>query len=295
MSKHTTIGGDLAKNVFEVAVSVSPGTIRKSHRLRRPRFVPFFEQQPRATVVMEACGAAHYWGRRLRQMGHKVILLPPHQVRPYVSRNKTDRCDARALLEALRNEDIHPVPIKSVDTQAIAAMHRFRSSWMERRIRLLNMVRGLLREFGVFLPQGPTAVRQEARGARDSGRRYGCSRTPLGSPARSNTGETCLLPGARQRFGLKGIHCLDRRSPDTGVLYAPDVASGAVSTRKQAVDQRRCWCNRTFCRRNQRQPGWRTRPTARTSLGSDGCSRSIAASTRKPNVRRPPRHAHSRE
>ena len=107
---------------------------------------------------MEACGSAHYWGRRIVQLGHKVTLLPPHQVRPYVRRNKTDRTDAKGILEASRNDDIHPVPVKSVDQQVITSLHRLRSGWMAERTARLNALRGLLRELGVFIPVGARQV-----------------------------------------------------------------------------------------------------------------------------------------
>jgi transposase len=97
MQKDTRIAVDLAKSVFEIAVSDRPGRVARRERLPRSRFLSFFAQQPAATVVMEACGSAHYWGRRIEQLGHKVTLLPPHQVRPYVRRNKTDRTDAKGL------------------------------------------------------------------------------------------------------------------------------------------------------------------------------------------------------
>ena len=114
MQNDTRIAVDLAKAVFEIAVSDRPGRVARRERLPRAQFLTFFAQQPAATVVMEACGSAHFWGRRIESLGHKVTLLPPHQVRPYVQRNKTDRTDAKGILEASRNEDIRPVPVKSV-------------------------------------------------------------------------------------------------------------------------------------------------------------------------------------
>ena len=88
----------------------------------------------------------------------KVTLLPPHQVRPYVRRNKTDRTDAKGILEASRNDDIHAVPVKSVDQQVITSLHRLRSGWMAERTARLNALRGLLRELGVFIPVGARQV-----------------------------------------------------------------------------------------------------------------------------------------
>jgi transposase len=113
--EHTTIAVDLAKSVFQVAVSHRPGRVDEERRLSRDRLLKFFAQQPPATVVLEACGSAHHWARPLQPFGHVVRLLPAHDVRPYVRRNRTDRTDAKGLLEANRNEAIQPVPVKTSD------------------------------------------------------------------------------------------------------------------------------------------------------------------------------------
>ena len=152
--EHTTIAVDLAKSVFQVAVSHHPGRVDDERRLTRERFLAFFAQQPPATVVLEACGSAHYWARQIQPLGHTVRLLPPHDVRPYVRRNKTDRTDAKGLLEANRNEELHPVPVKTIEHQGLASLHRLRSTWIATRTSRLNTLRGLLREFGLFIPTG---------------------------------------------------------------------------------------------------------------------------------------------
>ena len=90
--QHTTIAVDVAKSVFQVAISRKPGRVDEE----RARFLPFFATQPAATVLPEACGSTHHWGRALEQLGHTVRLLPPHETRRYVRRTKTDRTDARA-------------------------------------------------------------------------------------------------------------------------------------------------------------------------------------------------------
>ena len=161
--EHTTIAVDLAKSVFQVAVSHRPGHLDEERRLSRDRLLPFFAQQPPATIVLEACGSAHYWARQLQPFGHTVRLLPPHDVRPYVRRNKTDRTDAKGLLEANRNEEIHPVPVKTIEHQAIASLHRLRSTWLATRTARLNTLRGLLREFGIFIPVGAQHVVPDVR------------------------------------------------------------------------------------------------------------------------------------
>jgi transposase len=156
--KDTTIAVDVAKSVFEVAVSSRPGHVRARHRLSRDGFARLLGEQSAATVVMEACGSAHYWGRRAQRHGHRVVLIPPHVVRPYVQGNKTDRTDTKGLLEAFRNEDVRAVPVKAETQQALAALHRLRSTWLATRTARLNTVRGLLREFGVVIPIGARRV-----------------------------------------------------------------------------------------------------------------------------------------
>ncbi len=123
---------DIAKEVFEVGVSDRPGRVAARKRLPRDGFLAFFAQLPKATVVMEACGSAHFWARRIEELGHVVVLLPPQYVRPYVMRNKTDRTEVDALLEAFRNEQIRSVPIKTVTQQVIATLHRPTSGQLRR-------------------------------------------------------------------------------------------------------------------------------------------------------------------
>jgi transposase len=165
MAKHTLVAVDLAKSVFEVAVSHHPGQVAKQKRYSREQFPLVLAQLPEATVVMEACGSAHYWARRVKALGHEPVLLPPHAVRPYVRRNKTDRSDTKGMLEAYRNEEIRPVPVKSVAQQTLASLHRLRSGWLAERTARINTLRGLLREFGILIPVGaqhavPTAWAQ---------------------------------------------------------------------------------------------------------------------------------------
>jgi transposase len=150
----TTIAIDVAKSVFEVAISEQPGQVRERKRLSREQFRQFLAERPAATILMEACGSAHHWARHAQAHGHQAVLVPPHVVRPYVLRNKTDRTDAKGLLEAFRNEDVHPVPVKSETQQALTALHRLRSTWLATRTARINTVRGLLREFGLPLPVG---------------------------------------------------------------------------------------------------------------------------------------------
>jgi transposase len=112
---------------------------------------------------MEACGTAHHWGRELEALGHRVRLLPPGDVARYRDGNKTDRADAIALLEASRNEAIDPVPVKTVEQQALTSLHRLRSAYVADRTARINTVRGILREFGHAIPQGARTFVAHAR------------------------------------------------------------------------------------------------------------------------------------
>jgi transposase len=156
--KNTTIAVDIAKDVFEIAVSHEPGVVDERRRVTRKKLLSFFVNRPIATVVMEACGSSHHWARELEKLGHRVVLLPPHVVRPYVQRNKTDKTDAKGILEAYRNKDIKPVPVKNIEQQSITSLHRVRSTWVASRTARINMLRGLLRELGIFIPVGASKV-----------------------------------------------------------------------------------------------------------------------------------------
>ena len=150
----TTVAVDLAKSVFELAAADEGWKGIERARLTRGQFERWFQNRSVRLVVMEACATAHYWARRLRAQSIEVRLLPAKYVRAYVKRNKTDAADAMALLEAARASDITPVGVKSVEQQALQALHRLRSGWMSTRTRRINTLRGFCREFGVEVSVG---------------------------------------------------------------------------------------------------------------------------------------------
>jgi transposase len=154
----TTIAVDLAKAFFQVSVSTVPGRVSERKRLSRAKFVDFLMQHPPAEIVMEACGSAHYWARTARDLGHQPVLLPAHYTKKYVLRDKHDRADADAILEARRREAIRPVPVKTVEQQSIAFLHRMRSGWIQTRTARINAMRSILRELGKVIPAGPRNV-----------------------------------------------------------------------------------------------------------------------------------------
>jgi transposase len=150
----TTYGVDIAKNVFQVHwVEPASGEICR-RKLVRAKFSQFFARREAGLVVMEACGGAHHWARELSALGHRVELLPPHEVRKFVSGNKDDAADARAIWLAAQYQDIRRVAPKSAQQQAELSVHRMRSHWMSVRTATINALRGLLYEFGLALPKG---------------------------------------------------------------------------------------------------------------------------------------------
>ena len=217
--EHTIIAVDLAKSVFQIAVSRRPGHVDEERRLSRDRFLTFFAQQPPATVLLEACGSAHYWARQLQPLGHTVRLLPAHDVHRYVRRNKTDRTDTKGLLEANRNDEIHPVPVKTIEQQAIASLHRLRSTWLATRTARLNTVRGLLREFGVVIPVGAHQVVPRVRALLEASD----ASTAVPVVLRSTLAEACDEIGVLETH-MHGVErqlaALARQLPDVDLLQS---------------------------------------------------------------------------
>lgn len=153
----TTYAVDLAKSVMQLHwVDAESGEISR-RRLSRAKFLPYFAALQPVRIVMEACGSAHHWARELRALGHSVELLPPHHTRSFVRGNKDDAADARGIWLAGQHSDIRRVPIKTVDQQAMLALHSARKHWIDVRTATVNALRGLLYEFGIVLPKGRRA------------------------------------------------------------------------------------------------------------------------------------------
>ena len=150
----TTIGLDLAKSVFQVHGIDAAGQVVVRKSVRRAQMLAFFSKLPPCLVGIEACGTSHYWARELIRLGHEVRLMPPAYVKPYVKRGKTDAADAEAVCEAVTRPTMRFVPVKSPEQQAALSMHRARDLLVKQRTQLINMLRGLLAEFGVDIPKG---------------------------------------------------------------------------------------------------------------------------------------------
>lgn len=153
----TTYGLDIAKNVMQLHwVEAETGEIGRK-KLARAKLAAYFAELQPVRIVMEACGSAHHWARVFTALGHQVELLPAAQVRPFVRSNKDDAADARAIWLAAQQGDIRRVPQKSVQQQAVLALHRTRQHWVSVRTATVNSLRGLLYEFGVVLRGGRKA------------------------------------------------------------------------------------------------------------------------------------------
>jgi transposase len=165
----TTVAIDLAKDVFELAFADAHGRIVERKRLSRNAFPHYLANRPPLRVVMEACGSAHHWARVFQAQGHQIRLLPARAVKPYVHGNKTDRADTAGILEADRCGQIASVAIKTLEQQGVQAQHRVRERLKAQRTSLLNLLRGVQREFGIVIPLGATKVKPAVRDALEDG------------------------------------------------------------------------------------------------------------------------------
>ena len=150
----STIGLDLAKNVFQVHAIDDAGEVIVRRSLRRRQVLPFFAKLEPCLIGMEACGTSHHWARELETLGHEVKLMPPAYVKPYVKRGKTDAADAEAIAEAVRRPTMRFVAIKTPEQQSVVALHRTRNLLIGQRTQLINMVRSQLAEYGIALAKG---------------------------------------------------------------------------------------------------------------------------------------------
>jgi transposase len=152
--KVTTIGIDLAKEIFAVHGLDSKGHTVLRKALKRHEMAKFFANLEPCLVGMEACSSAHHWARKLEHYGHTVKLMVPQFVKPYVKTNKNDMADAEAICEAVGRPNMRFVANKTVEQQAILAVHRARQGFVKARTAQGNQIRGLLSEFGFVLPRG---------------------------------------------------------------------------------------------------------------------------------------------
>ncbi len=165
MSKITTVGIDLAKNVFSVHGIDEAGAVVLRKTVSRARLAEMVAQWPACVIGLEACSGAHEWARRFQALGHTVRIMAPRFVAPYRKSGKNDGNDAEAICEAVRRPNMRFVPVKSAEQQALLSLHRVRRGFVEERTATINRIRAVLCEFGVVLPHDARQVRQAATAA----------------------------------------------------------------------------------------------------------------------------------
>jgi transposase len=160
MNEISTIGLDLAKNVFQLHGIDAAGKVVLRRQLRRGALEKFFAQLPPCLVGMEACGSAHHWARVIGGYGHEVRLMPPGYVKAYVKRNKNDGRDAEAICEAVGRPTMRFVPVKRIEHQATLAVHATRALLTRQRTMAANALRAALSEIGIVAAQGVKGLRE---------------------------------------------------------------------------------------------------------------------------------------
>src|ERR1700722_18455955 len=157
----TTVGLDLAKSVFQVHGVDTRGNVKIRRQLKLSQVSAYFAQLPACLIGMEACGGAHFWARKLTELGHTVKLMAPQFVKAYVKTNKNDARDAEAICEAVGRANMRFVAIKTPEQQALLALHRARQGFVKARTAQGNQIRGLLTEFGCAIPKGRRQVHSQ--------------------------------------------------------------------------------------------------------------------------------------
>lgn len=156
--KITTIGIDLAKNIFQVHGVNERGQVVVRRAVKRDDMLSYFANLGPCLIGMEACGSAHHWARKLTGLGHTVKLMAPQFVKPYVKSNKNDARDAEAICEAVSRPNMRFVPAKNAEQQAVLSLHRARQGFVKARTAQGNQIRGLLSEYGIIIPPGIASI-----------------------------------------------------------------------------------------------------------------------------------------
>lgn len=150
----TTLGIDLAKNIFQLHGADNRGNAVLKKTLTRNKLAEVIANLPKCQIVMEACGGANYWARKFNDYGHDVKLISPQFVKPFVKSNKNDRNDAEAIVEAASRPSMRYVSAKTIEQQDLQSLLRLREGCIEMRTKMSNQLRGLLAEYGIVIAKG---------------------------------------------------------------------------------------------------------------------------------------------
>lgn len=237
------LGIDLAKNVFQLCALNRAGTVVFNRAVRRARLRETIAQLEPTTIAMESCASAHYWGRAFEAMGHQVVLVPPQHVKPFVRGGKSDARDALAICEAASRPGLHPVPIKSVEQQDLALLHRLRQRHVRHATALANQIRSLGSEYGVVFPNGIRALLAQLPQALEDGAN---ELSPIARQALADQ-HRCLLEERERMHTLQHrIEALAARHPAyTDLLALPGIGPLTASAYIAALgDGRQFTCGR---------------------------------------------------
>ena len=154
MREITRVSIDTSKSVFTLHGVDGEDCVVLRRNLRRQDLVGFFAKLAPVDIALEACGGSHHWGRTLQALGHRVRLIPPQYVKPFVKRAKNDCNDAEAISEAAARPGMREVPVKSAEAQAQSMLLRVRELLVRQRTQLVNALRGRAAEFGLVAAVG---------------------------------------------------------------------------------------------------------------------------------------------
>lgn len=157
------VGIDLAKNIFQLHGENVDGQVVFQRRVRRDRLMREVGALPPCAIGIEACTGAFYWQRQFEAAGHRVRIIAPQYVKPFVQHQKNDRNDAMAICRALRQPNMKFVPGKTIEQQDIQALHRGRQRLVNHRTALVAQMRGLLLDRGIAFAQSISRARREIR------------------------------------------------------------------------------------------------------------------------------------
>ena len=158
MQAVTAVGLDIAKSVFQVHAVDAAGEVVIRRQLKRRHVLPFFQKLPACLIGIEACATSHHWSRELRSLGHRVRLMPPAYVKPYVKRQKNDATDAEAICEAVTRANMRFVETKTPEQQACLMLHRTRHLFIRQQTSVINAIRAHMAEFGIVARVGRNGV-----------------------------------------------------------------------------------------------------------------------------------------
>src|SRR5215207_2467446 len=156
--KFKRIAIDTSKHVFTLHGVDEQERLVLRRELKRANVQSFFAKQDATEVVLEACGGSHHWGRLLNKLGHRVKLIPPQYVKPFVKRSKNDRNDAEAIGEAASRPAMRTVPLKTTEEQAATIIVKHREMLVAQRTQAINALRGHAAEFGIIAAKGYTNI-----------------------------------------------------------------------------------------------------------------------------------------